>query len=143
MWPISSTHTHKRMRYPVLRSPPIARNTLQHRLVYATAEPTRHISYHRAATSKRMRTTMDAEAESAECYAKGCSEPATTSCDRCGRLFCPTHGEHIVVQRRDERTGQPTHQGVLVRLPTRVETYALCTLCRKKPVPLKPPQRAL
>ncbi|MGZ3602695.1 MAG: hypothetical protein ACXVDF_22495 [Ktedonobacterales bacterium] len=81
---------------------------------------------------------MDAEAVDAECYAKGCTEPAATPCDRCGRLFCPEHGGHIVIQRREERSGQPTHQGVLVRLPTRVETYALCALCRSKPVPLKP-----
>lgn len=86
---------------------------------------------------------MDAEAESTACYSKDCSEPETTSCDRCGRLFCRAHGEHIVVQRREERSGRPTHQSVLVRLPTRVETYALCTLCRNKPVPLKSSQSAL
>lgn len=83
---------------------------------------------------------MDAQAESAECYAKGCTEQATTPCDRCGRPFCSTHGKHIVVQRRDERSNSNrlSHTGVLVRLPTRNETYALCALCRTKPVPLKP-----
>ncbi len=80
---------------------------------------------------------MDAEAESAECYTKGCTVPATALCDRCGRLFCLAHGKHIVVQRRDEHIGQSTHQGVLLRLPTRIETYAICTHCRNKPVPLR------
>lgn len=80
---------------------------------------------------------MDAEAENVECYSKTCTEQATSSCDRCGRPFCPAHGGQIVVQRRDERAAHSTHRGVLVRLPTRVETYALCSACRLKPVPLK------
>jgi hypothetical protein len=86
---------------------------------------------------------MDALAESTECYAKGCTESATIPCDRCGRLFCTAHGGHIVVQRREERSERLTHQGVLIRLPTRIETYALCALCVRKPVPLKPLQPAL
>lgn len=81
---------------------------------------------------------MDAQADSTECYAKGCAEQNTTLCDRCGRLFCSVHGEHLVVQRRDERSNRPTHHSVLARLPMRVETYALCALCKTKPVPIKP-----
>jgi hypothetical protein len=80
---------------------------------------------------------MKAEAVSTVCDAKGCTELATTTCDRCGRLFCPLHIRQLVVQRREERTAQSTHLGTLARLPTHTETYALCTSCRTKPVPLK------
>lgn len=86
---------------------------------------------------------MNTEAESAKCYTKGCVEPTTVLCDRCGRLFCPAHGGYIVVHRREERSERPTRQGVLARLPIRVETYALCSRCRSKPVPLKPLESAL
>lgn len=78
-----------------------------------------------------------AEAEHTVCGAKGCSELATTTCDRCGRPFCPVHVWHLVVQRRDERSARSTHLDTLARLPTRTETYALCISCRTKPVPLK------
>lgn len=81
---------------------------------------------------------MEAHAERAECYAKGCSEPPTAICDRCGRPFCSAHLGQIVIQRREERSAQATHLGALTRLPTRPETYALCSPCRAKPVPHKP-----
>jgi methionyl-tRNA synthetase len=80
---------------------------------------------------------MKTEAVSTVCDTKGCTELATTTCDRCGRLYCPLHVRHLVVQRREESTAQSTHLGTLARLPIRSEIYALCTSCRTKPVPLK------
>lgn len=86
---------------------------------------------------------MEAQTVSTECYAKGCSEPSTSTCDRCGRSFCPVHVVHLVVQRREERSGRNARLSTLARLPTRAETYALCMTCRAKPVPCKSPPLAL
>ena len=86
---------------------------------------------------------MDAEADSGTCYTKSCTEPATTPCDRCGHAFCLAHVRHLVIQRREERSQRPTHLGTLARLPTRAETYALCSHCWTKPVPCKTSQVAL
>lgn len=83
---------------------------------------------------------MEAQANSAACHAKDCSELATTACDRCGHPFCPAHVRQLVIQRRAERSERSTHLGTLVRLPTWTETYALCSACWTKPVPCKPPQ---
>ncbi len=76
-----------------------------------------------------------AEGASDSCYAKTCELPATTACDRCGRRFCAQHCGVLVLQRRDEPSEYPTHQGMLARLPMHTESYILCAPCRNKPVP--------
>ena len=80
---------------------------------------------------------MEAVAESVECYVKGCSELGTVPCDRCGRTYCPAHVSQLVIQRRDDSSERAASRDMLARLPTRTETYALCSLCRTKPVPHK------
>ena len=77
---------------------------------------------------------LDVEAESDPCHAKGCTQPATATCERCGRRFCSTHSGELVLQRRDERSERPARQDTLARLPTHTETYTLCAPCRGKPV---------
>lgn len=78
---------------------------------------------------------METAAERATCHAKGCSEPATALCDRCGHSFCQTHLRPLVIQRRTERSKHYVLPDTLARLPTRSETYVLCSRCRSKPVP--------
>lgn len=89
-------------------------------------------------------TTMDAmdasgasdvEAASDTCSAKACALPATITCERCGRRFCAAHCGELVLQRRDDTSKRPAHQGMLERLPTHTESYMLCSPCRTKPVP--------
>lgn len=82
----------------------------------------------------------EAGAQSADCSAKNCSEPGTVLCDRCGRAFCPAHVSQLVIQRREDPSKRPTSLGMLARLPTHTETYALCSPCRTKPVPRKTSQ---
>lgn len=103
----------------------------------------------RAATMTRKAATDADGCEVAEtegasdtpCYMKACTLPATTTCDRCGQRFCAAHCRELVLQRRDDASERPTHQGMLERLPMRTESYTLCAPCRTKPVPrdLPPP----
>lgn len=78
---------------------------------------------------------MEAECTTDTCSAKECALPATTTCERCGRRFCATHCAELVLQRRDDHSERPEHQGMLERLPTHAESYTLCASCRTKPVP--------
>lgn len=80
---------------------------------------------------------MEAVAESVECYIKGCSELGTVLCDRCRRTYCPAHVSQLVIQRRDDSSERAPSLDMLARLPTRTETYALCSSCRTKPIPYK------
>lgn len=75
---------------------------------------------------------MSVEPGHVPCHAKGCPQIATEVCERCGHPCCPTHIRHISIMHRDERP-QPSVDAS-VRLPTRVETYALCPRCSTKPV---------
>jgi hypothetical protein len=72
--------------------------------------------------------------ESAACHAKGCGESATAPCDRCGQPFCQTHLSQLVLRRRTERSEHLASRDMLARLPTRSESYMLCSQCRSKPV---------
>jgi hypothetical protein len=81
-----------------------------------------------------METTMASEEEPALCHVKGCLEPATATCDRCGQPCCAEHIKHLTIQRRALRTHQPNSTDVLARLPTYTETYTLCPRCSTKPV---------
>lgn len=76
----------------------------------------------------------DAGAESDACHHKGCTLPATNTCERCGRRFCATHSGELVIQRRAERSERAVGQDMLARLPTHTETYILCAPCRVKPI---------
>lgn len=77
---------------------------------------------------------MEMAAEPTACHAKGCGETATVPCDRCRQLFCQTHLSQLVIQRRTERSAHRASLDVLACLPTRSETYMLCSQCRSKPV---------
>src|SRR5487761_2049789 len=83
---------------------------------------------------------IDAESVSDTCCAKNCDLPATNACERCGRRFCAAHCGELVLQRRDDSSARPAHQGMLTRLPMHPESYTLCAPCRTKPVPRNLPR---
>ena len=77
---------------------------------------------------------MAAQLDGVPCHAKTCTELASVTCDRCGQQWCTNHIVYVTVQRREQFNMQSPHFNALSRLPLRTETYALCPLCKGKPV---------
>ena len=76
---------------------------------------------------------MAAQPDEALCHVKDCQQPATTSCEGCGRHFCTNHVRIHTIQRRDEPTQARFSLGASPRLPTHTETFTLCARCGSRP----------
>lgn len=75
---------------------------------------------------------MSEQSEHASCHIKTCPGVAIEVCERCSHAYCATHIRHITIMHRDEPLR--SHMEALNRLPTHVETYALCLRCSTKPI---------
>ena len=67
------------------------------------------------------------------CHVATCESPATSACDRCGKLYCDTHLQTVSLKRRADPSDSSRRSWDLTRMPSIVETYRLCAQCSNKP----------